>query len=55
MVLTTNHANFLTKTYQEAVQTAEMKDQQRIKTHRIAMTPIDTQNQRGRKGFIWLE
>ena len=55
MVLTTNSAKFLTKTYQEEIQTSEMKDQQRIKTHRIAMTPIDTQNQRGRKGFIWLE
>lgn len=54
MVLTTNHAKFLTKTYQDAVQTAEMKDQQWLKTHRIEMTPIDTQNQRGRKGFVWL-
>jgi hypothetical protein len=55
MVLTTNSAKFLTKTYQEAVQTAEINDQQRIKTHRIPITPIDTQNQKGRKGFIWLE
>jgi len=55
MVLTTNSAKFLTKTYQEAVQTAEMNDQQRIKSHRMPITPIDTQNQRSRKGFIWLE
>jgi len=55
MVLTTNSAKFLTKTYQEEIQTSEINDRQRIKAHRIAMTPIDTQNQRGRKGFIWLE